>query len=170
MNYDDIQQQYQAFLDWLNSQQPMTDEQLGTAAGVIPGLQIFQQMQQSQMDNSLKQAQVEYGLAQLQNDFDMNSMQLEQARKQLEFQEGPYQDYLNQKTANDLAMSNNDVTQSNNNVLMSKDAVTRSGNDTLQSAYGLDQAKLAADVAKIKSYETMGFINPTHFTNMKAGY
>jgi hypothetical protein len=147
----DIYAQFQQFFDWLASLPPLTEDQLLQLGAQAPVMGLYNQTQQQ----LIQQQQMDYQLKVLQQDFQLKGNELELAKLNLAFQMGPFQDYLDLKTANDMAMSNNQLGISGNELAMSrqqaktsKEYTKQAYNNTAASAYGAKSAKFGADAAE----------------------
>ncbi len=147
----DIYAQFQQFFDWLSSLPPLTEEQLLQLGAQAPILGIYNEMQKQQ----LQKQQIEQQLKVLQMDFDLKGQELALAKLNLEYQSGPYHDYLMLKTQNDMGISNNQLGISQNELgmsrqqlLTSKQYTKQSMNQAAASAYGAKAAKSGADAAE----------------------
>ena len=135
---DQMQSQYQQFLDWLNSQQGMTPEQLQAMQSIIPAIELYNQYFASQNDMGISNNNKgisDNNLAMSGNDVlkSNNDLGVSNNNKSI--------------SDNNVVMSGNDVLRSNNDVKISGDDVTKSKNSALQSAYNTQSASYGAQQA-----------------------
>ena len=140
MNENDFYSQFQAFMDYLNGLPPMGEDQLVNLGAAAPLLQLFQGLQQGDLQTQY----YEMNLAKLQNDFDLSRMEIESNER--------IQQYLAQKTAQDLLTSQEYTKQA-------QEGTKQSMNQTARSAYDTQAARYAADAAKFQSLLQQGMVN-----------
>ena len=156
-NQGDMYAQYQQFWDWIQSLPAIGPYKMAKLGAQLPILGLYNTTQ----EQLLRQQQIQMGMKQLENDLVLGKMDRRLAYLNLKFQQGPYFEYLQQKTANDTQISNNEVLtsgeytrQAQEGTKQARQATLQSRNNTLASLQNTEQARYGAEGAKYQYMNT----------------